>query len=79
MNATQIKIDVFGSSNDDAIDLLNDALASLRCGDRYFSKGGETGNVIAAVETITVPDDDETDPPFGAHIPHPVTAAEAGL
>ena len=88
MNQVRITLHVMADSRGDAFTLARAAIECLYEGGSGCASGPtgygtyradiETITVPYDDETITVPYDDETEPPFGPHIPHPVTAAEAG-
>lgn len=80
MNQTRITLHVLAESRIEAFHQALRAILNLSHADGTCSSASSEGaSYRADIETITVPDDDETEPPFGPHIPHPVTAAEAGL
>ncbi len=76
MKAYKITIETVAFSKEGAVKLAQDAAAALP---GEMSGCWQHGSVESNIIEADVPDDDddETDPPFGAHIPHPVTAAEA--
>lgn len=104
MNATRITLHVMAESRIEAFHQALRAVLNLSHAPGVTSSASsEGGSYRADIETITVPDDDDTPPPhwasvgypeksngsddpdfdlappFGAHTPHPVTKAEAGL
>ena len=80
MNQVRITLHVMADSRGDAFTLARAAIECLYEGGSGCASGPTGyGTYRADIETITVPYGDETDPPLGAHVPHPVTAAEAGL
>lgn len=79
MNQVRITLHVMASERGAAAMIGKSAIDAAIESDKGHSSGHTLdGEWRADIETITVPDDDETEPPFGTNVPHPVTAAEAG-
>ena len=76
MKAYKVIIESVAFSKEGAVKLAQNAAAALP---GEMSGSWAHGCIESKIIEADVPDDDgdETDPPFGHHIPHPVTAAEA--